>query len=76
MSKKQKPYRLYSVAAGTLHNLKYSFDSIDDCDSFIQNKIIGYKTDPNWRTKFFSSHQLVLQHYSDKYKARIVKIYN
>lgn len=34
-----KPYRFYSVGAGTLNNMKLSFDSLEDCDEFLNEQI-------------------------------------
>ena len=70
-----KDYRLYDVVAGGLTNTRNTFDSIQECDDFFFEMKKRHDKKPSWKTRAYIENQLVLMHYSGKYKAKIVKIY-
>ena len=77
MSKKLKPFRLYSVIKGGLYNLGDTFDSIPECDFFVNYRSLNYDQKLGWPYNPYKKYQLVLQEYMDKSPfIRIVKLYN
>ena len=65
-----KPFRIYHVASGTLSKVrneeKIDFDTLEEAVVVLLAR--------QKRNKCYAESQYVVQHYVDKYRAKIVKI--